>query len=523
MSRRPNRLPEYTAAMIMTVADPGLEAFLASGTAARAAVARRGRGREGPPRGRSGWPGRLSPTCSERARPPQRAVSRDRRVADRAGLRDTPCSAALAATVTGAGTRTRTCGPRTSGGWRSRTWQSAGSPSLSQAAGLMPDPDPQQFTPDWALHPGVYLRRHAGGARHPAGRARRAHRPHRQAHQPDRQRVDRRLRRRRAAPGQGTGHRPRLLDTGRGRVPGPGQPGTRPRHELPELIQWARTFDKVTLRRYGIIAAGDDKDTLVEKILRFFGVASPEAFDRTWIQPRVSFRRSQSFTVDEPNTALWLRLVERSAEHVTVPPLRPGALRKVARTIPAMTNHTVPHGFAVARERARRGRRHPHLRPPSPRHPRLRRHLVARYRTARHRPDRTPPQARHLLVQPPPRNRAHPPPPPAHHLPRPGRRKTGQRHRRNARPTNSPRPPSCLRKHAPPSLPPTTRQDLLRLATRLGVSVAIVAGHYGHATDRWTISGSLRGTITDDDIRELEQISSTGQPASRRAPGEATR
>ena len=57
--------------------------------------------------------------------------------------------------------------------------------------------------------------------------------------------------------------------------------------ELPELIKWARKFDKVTLRRYGIIAAGDDKGTQVEKILRFFGVASPEAFDRTWIQPRV--------------------------------------------------------------------------------------------------------------------------------------------------------------------------------------------------------------------------------------------
>ena len=143
----------------------------------------------------------------------------------------------------------------------------------------------------------------------------------------------------------------------------------------------------------------------MEKILRFFGVASPESFDRTWIQPRVSFRRSQAFTVNEPNTALWLRLVDRSAEHVTVPPLRPAVLRKVARTIPAMTNHTIPHGFAVARSALAEARRHPHLRQGSSQHPRQRRHLVAGTGTPRHRTDRALPQARHLLVQPPPRNR----------------------------------------------------------------------------------------------------------------------
>jgi len=45
----------------------------------------------------------------------------------------------------------------------------------------------------------------------------------------------------------------------------------------------------------------------------------------------VSFRRSQAFTVAEQNTALWLRLLERSAERITVAPFRVGALRKAAR------------------------------------------------------------------------------------------------------------------------------------------------------------------------------------------------
>ncbi len=51
----------------------------------------------------------------------------------------------------------------------------------------------------------------------------------------------------------------------------------------------------------------------------------------------------------EQNTALWLRLIERNAEHLTVPPLRARALRKAARTIPAMTNLAIPDGFIAAR------------------------------------------------------------------------------------------------------------------------------------------------------------------------------
>jgi len=78
-------------------------------------------------------------------------------------------------------------------------------------------------------------------------------------------------------------------------------------------------------------------------------VATPDAFEQTWMQPRVSFRRSQAFAVAEQNTALWLRLVERSAEDVRVAALSIRAMRQVARTLPAMTNLSVPDGFLAAR------------------------------------------------------------------------------------------------------------------------------------------------------------------------------
>ena len=379
---------------------------------------------------------------------------------------------------------------------------------------------PGQFTPDWALHPGVYLRRKL--EEHGIRQAELAERTGLTAKHIN-QIVNETI--------GISAEVALLLDRALGTNPGfwtqaeaayqAWASWDKAKAELPELTKWARAFDQLTLRRCGITAARDSDEVLVEKILRFFGVASPDAFDRTWIQPRVSFRRSQSFTVDQPNTALWLRLVEQSAEHITVPPLRPGALRKVARTIPSITNHTVPHGFAVARETlAEAGvvltfvRQVPGTRV-----------CGATWWLGSERPviglterHRKPDifwfnllhEIGHILLHP--------------------RRTTFldldmEEQAGNIAETEA-------HAFAENTLLPadkraaiaaaTTRQELLRLATRLRVSAAIVAGYHGHVTDRWNISGPLRGTITDDDIRELEQISSMVQLASNEQPSEAT-
>jgi hypothetical protein len=109
----------------------------------------------------------------------------------------------------------------------------------------------------------------------------------------------------------------------------------------PAVLRLADSFDAATLHRYNITAAKDDSVTRTEKILKFFGVANPEAFEQTWIQPRVSFRRSHAFTVAEQNTALWLRLVDLSAQQINTGPLRARILRNVVRTLPAMTNLSI--------------------------------------------------------------------------------------------------------------------------------------------------------------------------------------
>jgi len=374
----------------------------------------------------------------------------------------------------------------------------------------MPDTAPQPFTPDWALHPGVYLRRmlEERGIRQ-AELAERTGLTAKHVNQVVNQSIG------------VSADVALLLDRALGTAPGfwtkaeadyqAWASQEKAQQELPELIQWARKFDKVTLRRYGIVAAGDDKGTQVEKILRFFGVASPEAFDRTWIQPRVSFRRSQDFTVSGPNTALWLRLVDRTAEHVTLPPLRPAVLRKVARTIPAMTNHTVPHGFAVARSAlAEAGviltfvREVPSTRVSAvtwwqgPERPVI--GLTERYR----KPDifwfNLLHELGHVLLHP---RRAT-------FLDLELEKRAGDGAERAAHDfaENTLLPQEARTRIATAA----TREDLLRLATRFGVGVSVVAGQYGHATKKWPLVGSLRGTISDDDVCELERLSNVGRP-----------
>ncbi|HUZ56015.1 MAG TPA: helix-turn-helix domain-containing protein [Streptosporangiaceae bacterium] len=274
--------------------------------------------------------------------------------------------------------------------------------------------------------------------------------------------------------------------------------------DLPGLTAWAAGFDSATLVRHGIVQPADDPAVRAEKILKFFGVAGTAAFDRTWLQPRVSFRRSQSFTVAEQNTALWLRLVDRCAQSAAVEPLSPSALRRVVRTIPAMTSLSITDGFTTARAALEKAgvvltfiREVPGTR------------LCGATwwlgadrpvigLTERHRkPDifwfNLLHEIGHILLHP--------------------RRTTFLNlDDEKARDDDAEREASDFAETA--LLPgntrdqitqATTRPELQLLATHLGIGPTIVAGQHGHLTGKWFIGGTLRGKITDADLTMLEK------------------
>lgn len=279
----------------------------------------------------------------------------------------------------------------------------------------------------------------------------------------------------------------------------------RARVDLAQYARWANAFDRSTLTRNGVIAAGDDTETRVEKILRLFQVANPEAFEQTWMRPRVSFRRSQAFRVAEQNTALWLRLVERSVEHVELEPMSVRALRRVARALPSMTNLSVPDGFVAARaELAGAGvaltfvREIPETRvcaatwwldadrPVIGLTERQRKPDIFWFNLAH--------EVGHLLLHP---------------------RRTTFLDLDRDKETDDPAEEQANSFAAETLVDPTararlarasSRQDLVVLAAQLGVGVAVIAGQFAKMTDRWDVASPLRGKITDVDVRELEEL-----------------
>lgn len=118
----------------------------------------------------------------------------------------------------------------------------------------------------------------------------------------------------------------------------------------PSFLEWARKFPREVLEKRGVIAHGDDGAVLVEKVLDFFGVTSPDAFEKAWLEPQASYRRSQKFTISPLSTALWIRLVEVEADKLAskVAEYDAKKLAQVAKRIPALTRLAPAKGFRRA-------------------------------------------------------------------------------------------------------------------------------------------------------------------------------
>lgn len=119
------------------------------------------------------------------------------------------------------------------------------------------------------------------------------------------------------------------------------------------FVAWARKFPREALEKHGIVSRGEDGSALVEKVLAFFGVTSPDAFEKAWLEPQASYRRSQTFAINPVSTALWIRLVELEAEKLAsnVAEYDPKKLAQVAKEIPALTRLTPAKGFRRAQRK----------------------------------------------------------------------------------------------------------------------------------------------------------------------------
>lgn len=123
------------------------------------------------------------------------------------------------------------------------------------------------------------------------------------------------------------------------------------RANLMKFQEWLAKFPTRALLKNAVIDVADNTETQIDRVLRFFRVTDPAAFDKVWLQPQASFKRSQHFFIDHYATALWIRLVESQAEAEIQGrvPYSPKMLRKILPELPRVTRNDMPDAFADAR------------------------------------------------------------------------------------------------------------------------------------------------------------------------------
>ncbi|MGH3349030.1 MAG: ImmA/IrrE family metallo-endopeptidase [Nocardioides sp.] len=109
--------------------------------------------------------------------------------------------------------------------------------------------------------------------------------------------------------------------------------------DLAAQYQQAKAFPLTFLRKFGYIKApARDHVNTVRELLSLLGVASFSAFEKTWTEGSIAYRRSAAGRKDVPLLATWLALAERHHDSLgDVPDFDRDRVAEVVPTLRALT------------------------------------------------------------------------------------------------------------------------------------------------------------------------------------------
>ena len=109
--------------------------------------------------------------------------------------------------------------------------------------------------------------------------------------------------------------------------------------------EWLQRLPINEMVRFGWIRSFENKGDQVRECLRFFGVASVDAWEKQYRDPLVAFRASAKFAKEVGAVAAWLRQGEREAERITCKAFDKSAFRQVLGEARQLTNEGDPNEF----------------------------------------------------------------------------------------------------------------------------------------------------------------------------------
>ncbi len=86
--------------------------------------------------------------------------------------------------------------------------------------------------------------------------------------------------------------------------------------KLEQLSEWVNKFPLNILKKKEIISNTRDRSIIADELLKFFGVATIDAWDKFYGKLEIAFRKSISYKSSFYSVATWLRLVELIAEDI---------------------------------------------------------------------------------------------------------------------------------------------------------------------------------------------------------------
>jgi HTH-type transcriptional regulator / antitoxin HigA len=117
-------------------------------------------------------------------------------------------------------------------------------------------------------------------------------------------------------------------------------------HErLAQQIEWLKSFPVKEMIKRGWI---EDKKAKLENfkaVLSFFGMASPEQWEKYWSSRAVAYRKSTAVSTNKASVITWLRQGELLAEKIDCEPYNASKFKKALETIRTLTTES----FEVAR------------------------------------------------------------------------------------------------------------------------------------------------------------------------------
>lgn len=106
---------------------------------------------------------------------------------------------------------------------------------------------------------------------------------------------------------------------------------------LESHLDWLKRIPVNAMAKLGWLEKKKDKMQLLEELLCFFGIASPEQWEVIWREYQVAYRQTQRFTTVAESVSAWLRKGELEAQQVSCNPFDKKAFQETLDVIRGLT------------------------------------------------------------------------------------------------------------------------------------------------------------------------------------------